>query len=237
MRKVCLLFGLVLIFISVAAFDQVKASSLGYGLIVESDAVLYRTPTDSDAMDNIYFYLPETYFVEILEQIDQIFYKVRYDDIEGYVKFSDINIKDYEPASKYPTNLLLTVSGDITANVRALPDRSSELVASLTSGTSIQYYNKILGQELNTGSSYWYYVKIQNGAQTQYGYIYYADYVTVQNEILIPNDISPKPVEPVEDPEEKLNQKYTFWTQLLIAVAICVPVVFFIYLIFKPRKA
>lgn len=227
---------LILIFSSVMSFGQVKASdSLGYGLIVESNSILYRNPTDSDAMDNIYFYLPETYFVEILEKIDQVFYKVKYDDIIGYVKFSAINIKNYEPASKYPTNLFLTVSGDIMAYVRALPDTSAERVARLPSGTSVQYYNKIQGQELTTGSPYWYYVKLQNGAQTQYGYIY-SDYVTVQNEILFPNDISPKPVAPVVDPDEKLNQTYNFWTQLLIAIAICVPVVFFIYLIFKPRK-
>ncbi|HEY8443791.1 MAG TPA: SH3 domain-containing protein [Clostridia bacterium] len=234
MRKLCLFLGFLLIFSS-AGLTARAASPLGYGLIVESNSILYRNPVDTNASDNLYFYLPETYFVEVLEQVDQVFYKVRYDDIIGYVKFSAINIKDYEPASKFPTNLFLTVSGDITANIRALPDTSSEIVASLPSGANLQYYNKIKGQELKAGSHYWYYVKIQNGAQTKYGYIY-EEYVDVQNEILIPNDISPKPVKPINDPDEKLNQTYNFWTQLLIAIAICVPVVFFIYLIFKPRK-
>ncbi|HEY8423823.1 MAG TPA: SH3 domain-containing protein [Clostridia bacterium] len=231
--------GLLYLFLNIGSLtsNTLAAENLGYGLIVESNSVLYRNPIESDASDNIYFYLPETYFVEILEQTDQIFYKVRYDDIVGYVKFSAINIKDYEPVSAFPVNLFLTVSGDLTANVRALPDSSSTLIASLPSGTSVQYYNKIHGQELKPGSPFWYCIKLQNGPQVQYGYIY-AEYVTVQNEIIFPNDISPKPVSnPAEDPDEKLNETYNFWTQLLIALAICIPVVFLIYIIFKPRKA
>jgi hypothetical protein len=239
MKRVFCLFLCALSIVLWTAFlknDCKAAAPLGYGLIVEANSVLYRNPADLDTPDNVYFFLPETYFVEVLEQVDQVFYKVRYDDIIGYVKFSAINIKDYEPVSCFPSNLFLTISGDITANVRALPDATSELVATLPSGASAQYYNKTLGQELNSGSAYWYYIKIQNGAKTQYGYVY-ADYVAVQNEIIIPNDTSPKPLPSVQDPEEKLNDTYNFWTQIIIALAICIPVVFLIYLIFKPRKA
>ena len=209
--------------------------ALGYGLIVESKSILYRNPTSSDTADNIYFYLPETYFVEVLEQVDEIFYKVKYIDIVGYVKFSAINIKDYEPVSIFPSNLSLKISGDITANIRSLPETSSTLVATLASGASVQYYNKTPGQELNSGSSYWYYIKVTNGAQVLYGYVY-SDYITVNSEIVIPNDISPKPAANQKDPDEKLNDRYTFWTQIIIALAVCIPVVFIIYLIFKPRK-
>lgn len=214
---------------------QAQTPALGYGLIVESKSILYRNPTNSDTTDNIYFYLPETYFVEVLEQVDEVFYKVKYIDIVGYVKFSAINIKDYEPVSIFPTNLSLKISGDITANIRSLPETSSPLVATLASGASAQYYNKTPGQELNSGSSYWYFIKVTNGAQVLHGYVY-ADYVTVNSEIVIPNDISPKPANNQKDPDEKLNDKYTFWTQVLIALAVCIPVVFIIYLIFKPRR-
>ena len=229
---------IISIFLSVSIPDrEVQASGLlGYGLVVEANSILYRNPVESDASDNIYFYLPETYFVEVLEQVDQVFYKVRYDDIEGYVKFSSINIKDYEPVSVFPSNLILTVTGEIDAYVKTFPNTSSQKVTELPSGSSVQYYNKIYGQELNSGSPYWYYVKIQNGAQTQYGYIY-EDYVTVQSEIIIPNDTSAKPAPQDKDPDEKLNETYNFWTQIIIALAICIPVVFIIYLIFKPRKA
>jgi hypothetical protein len=239
MKRVFCLFLCAISIVLSAAFIKNEcqaATPLGYGLIVEANSILYRNPMDLDTPDNVYFFLPETYFVEVLEQVDQVFYKVRYDDIIGYVKFSAINIKDYEPVSIFPSNLFLTISGDITANVRALPDSNSDLVATLASGASAQYYNKTLGQELNSGSAYCYYIKIQNGAMTQYGYLY-ADYVTVQNEIIIPNDTSPKPSPSVKDPEEKLNDTFTFWTQIIIALAICIPVVFLIYLIFKPKKA
>ncbi len=214
-------------------FAQSEQSS--YGLIVESKTILYRTPVNSDESDNIYFYLPETYFVELLEKVDEVFYKVKYVDLVGYVKFSAINVKDYIPVSKFPTNLSLKVSGDITANIRLMPNTGSELVTTLPSGASAEYYNKIEGQQLNSGSSYWYYIKVTNGSQSLWGYIY-ADYITVTSEILIPNDISAQPSNDKKDPDEKLNDKYTFWTQVLIAVAICIPVVFIIYLIFKPRK-
>lgn len=210
-------------------------SALGYGLIVEPKSILYRNPTSSDLADNVYFYLPETYFVEVLERVDEVFYKVRYVDVVGYVKFSAINIKDYVPVSVFPTNLTLKISGDITANIRSLPDTGSALVTTLASGTTAQYYNKTPGQELNSGSSYWYYIKVNNGSQSLYGYVY-SDYVTVNTEIVFPNDISPMPASNVKDPDEKLNDTYTFWTQVIIALAICIPVVFIIYLIFKPRK-
>ncbi|HEY8390169.1 MAG TPA: SH3 domain-containing protein [Clostridia bacterium] len=209
--------------------------NLGYGLIVESKSVLYRNPVNSDTLDNIYFYLPETYFVEVLEKIDDVFYKVRYVDVVGYVKFSAINIKNYVPVSVFPTNLSLKINGDITVNVRSLPDTSSALITTLPSGTSVEYYNKTSGQELNSGSAYWYYVKINTGTQTLYGYVY-SDYITLNSEIIYPNDISPMPVSNEKDPDEILNDKYTFWTQIIIALAVCIPIVFIIYLIFKPRK-
>lgn len=241
MKKILsLIFAVTLsmfFFINSSAAQKVQAEegALGYGLIVENNSLLYRTPTDSDLPENIYFYLPETYFVEILEQVDEVFYYVRFSNVLGYVKFSAINVKDYVPVSIFPKNLTLKISGDLSANIRELPQSSSTLVTSLPSGTSMVYLNKTAGQELRSGQSYWYFVKIPNETADKYGYIY-ADYISLESEIIIPNDTSPMPIEDNPNSEEKKNNTYTIWTQVIIALAVCIPVVFIIYLLFKPRK-
>ena len=56
-----------------------------YARIMFDDVFLYKEPTENNNNENIYFVLPQTYFVELLDKCEN-FYKARYLDKIGYVK-------------------------------------------------------------------------------------------------------------------------------------------------------
>lgn len=240
--KFAALLTVICIIISLGVFSPASAIAAGentttYALIVENNALFYRTPTNDDSAQNIWFYLPETYFVEIIRQVDNIFYEARYDGISGYVKFSDINIKDYTPASIYPLDLQLKISAvDSTVKVRSVPSVSGNIVATLEWGDIVTYYNKTAGEELEPSNPYWYYVIVENDGLTVGGYVYSTN-VQIISDIIIPNDISAAPaVSPGVEEGQKLNKKYENITKIILALAICIPTVAVIFMMFRPRE-
>ena len=66
-----------LLYVSASTFDTY------YARIMYDDVYLYKSPIDLDEYNNIYFSLPRTYFVELLESSNSEFYKVNYLSFTG----------------------------------------------------------------------------------------------------------------------------------------------------------
>lgn len=212
------------------------ADSSQYALVITTDALLYKTATDSPAIDNVYFCLPETYFVKIIEPSGELMYKAEYSGITGYVRRADISIQTFEPLSKYPTDLRLKKAGDYYLILRPQPTQSAqEIELPRYDLGEITYYNYAHGEEVNSGNTKWYYISIPFNNSVLYGYVYSAS-ITLVTHISHPNDLSPVPAPPAtEDPAAK-TPPYNAITQGIIIAAICIPTVLVIYMLFKPAK-
>ena len=65
--------------------DIVKANGVKYAQITATKSYLYRTATQNPEISNIWCELPQTYFVEILNDYNDNFYKVDYNTVIGFV--------------------------------------------------------------------------------------------------------------------------------------------------------
>ena len=219
------------------------AASTQYALIVTSNATLLREPT-LEGLENVYFCLPETYFVTVLHaDYTDTLHKVRYRDMVGYIKKSDVSLVDYTPASVYPEAVTLRIHVDATAvNVRARPDHdTATVVYTLPQGASgIEYYGVTAGTEIGSNGNAWYYVKITPSTDSVVrGYVY-APYVMLESSIPPVNDTSaitppqtdlPQGNDPMRaDPEiEPLK--------IIAIIALCIPAVAIVCIIFtNPRR-
>ena len=64
----------------------VCADTSVYAQILHAGCYLYKTPIENTNYANVYFMIENTYFVELLSDYNDEFYKAKYMDIIGYVK-------------------------------------------------------------------------------------------------------------------------------------------------------
>lgn len=146
--------------------------------------------------------LPATYFVGVVDLTvtDAGLYRVVYDDIDGYVYASAVEIVDYTPVTKYEKTVTFTANNDNQpVNLRSAPDhRSSNIIATIAADGSGRCYGNIEGSSLieQVGSN-WYYISY-NG---QKGYVY-SSQVTV-----LPTPENVIAAEPVDAPETPIDNE------------------------------
>lgn len=180
--------------------------------------------------------LPAGYFVmRSDDDAPDGYISVIYDDISGYVKASDVAEVDYTPITKYETKVKFHCANDgQPVNLRAKPSKTAEILAVLDKSASGRCYGSTSGDALIVGGdTVWYYVAFGDTR----GYCYYA-HVTVDP--TPPNIIEkePTPVEPNEpataEPENPKVMSKT--VAIIFIVALCIPVPFIIFYLFKKPK-
>lgn len=180
--------------------------------------------------------LPAGYFVLQTDSAAPDGYiSVAYDDLSGLVKATAVTQTDYTPVTKYETTVRFTCDNDgQPVNLRAYPQRSAEVVAVLSPSESGHCYGTLEGDTLIDGAgNVWYYVRA-NGIR---GYCYRAH---VRVDPTPPNIIEKEPppdvpttVEPQEEPEEQNLPRVAV---IIFIVALCIPVPFIMYYLFKKPK-
>ena len=103
---------------------------------IETTTPIYKSANALDNFDNIYCLAEETYFVKILGDYDK-FYRIYYNNINGYIKKSDVKEVSTTPSTPYPTNINLTIGSN--CNLRSTPTTKStvnNIVCTLYSNTS-----------------------------------------------------------------------------------------------------
>lgn len=164
---------LLLIFQSLTPVVYASNEQTYFARIMFEQTYLYRTPTDNNDVSNIYFVLPKTYFVELIDE-DGDFYKVNYMDLTGYVKKQCVQATDCTPVNPYLSNISFRVYAELSRDLRTAPniDASTQvnLIPLLTK--NITYYGKFSGQCLIEGrTDIWYYCKYTTDKE-YYGYVY-----------------------------------------------------------------
>ena len=215
-----------------------------YAKIVSSNVKLYRSTSGSEDVSNIYFSIPQSYFVEISYCENENFYKARYLDVYGFVKKGEVSAISGTPQTPFASasfRMFIPTQVDL----RSTPIYSEGLNSVATINfleTNLKFYGTIDGEEaISFRGTTWYFCKYTKGEQETFGYLYepFCDLLTdiptntevfeyIENPEFIVNTTTP----PSEDPMSSLPST----TQIIIIIAVCLPCIAIIYLLFKPTK-
>lgn len=232
----------------VYADQSLVAGSPQYARVKSANVKLYKTATEVEDYSNYYFYIPETYFVELLSYENENFFSARYMDIYGYVKISDVQCVSGIPTNPFASKISFRVFLPSGIDLRSSPSQSDGLNTLSTINfleTNLQYYGSISGEEaiIYKGTD-WYFCKYTKGGSEQNGYVYsvFCDLLSTispNTEIL---EYTSEPIFETKNTstevssEENTISSLPSTSQILIIIAICIPCIFLIYLIFRPTR-
>ena len=221
-----------------------------FARIKYSNAYLYKTATQNSSSDNIYFNLPQSYFVEVISKPSADFFEAKYLDQVGFVKKSDIEFVSGTPVNPYADKVSFRVFAQNGLNLRSTPFESEGISNRITTipflETNLRYIGQIEGEEaISNRGNVWYYCNYYRLDEVLTGYVYagYCDMLSSipQNteqlsvieepsfEKLVENQSS---TSDLDNTINKLPQK----TQIIIIIAVSLPALLILYLLFKPAK-
>ncbi len=242
-----MIFFVLIIFVLVSSLPfvtttgQVFASTIYYARIMTTDAYLYKSPIDVDDYSNVYFVLPQTYFVQLIDSSNNSFYKVNYSSFTGYVKKDCVQTIVGSPKTPYLDYLNFRVYAEMSRDLRSEPTTlsgsSSQVAYIPLYNRNLTYYGSIIGEQCIDGrTNVWYYCKYSAG-EDFYGYVY-SDFCDE-----LPNPLPNNSEEVVyttapdfgEAPPKTSLPLNDSTTGIIIAI-LCVPALLFLFLILKGSK-
>lgn len=143
-----------------------------YARILFEQVYLYKSPINDNSIDNIFFELPKTYFVELIDKSGE-FYEAKYKNICGFVKKDSVQAVSSLPTNPFLNNITFRVYSPLSEKIYSKPNISSTLLTDLPHLTkNIEYIGKINGECLTDGrTNIWYFCKYYANSEI-YGYVY-----------------------------------------------------------------
>lgn len=228
--------------------DNIYADNkLQYAKIVGSNVKLYRTTSGSEDISNIFFTIPKSYYVLLRPCDNDDYYSATYIDEEGFVKKNEIQCVKGIPSKPFADNISFRVFIPSGVDMRSSPIQSEGInhIASIQYlETNLKFYGIIDGEQvISHRSSEWYYAKYYKNGSYEKGYIYsvFCDLLTD-----IPENL--EMLEYIDEADFDIKQttanvatesefsSLPSITQIIIIVAVSLPCIFIIYLLFKPTK-
>lgn len=155
---------------SITAKFSIAASQSYYAKVQQEDVYFYSLPYDES--ENRLFEIPVTYFVILTGDATDQFYSANYQDIEGYVKKTEVVAMDGTPIKPFPNSYFRVYATDglgIYLYPNSVNEYKIDTIPYLTE--NITYYGQMQGNEfVPNKSDIWYYCKY-NGEKTVYGYV------------------------------------------------------------------
>lgn len=235
-------FAFLFVFSTFFTFTQLKAKAsskyitYNYAQVSNENVYLYKTNL-STFMQNAYMEIPKTYFVRLISNIDETFYKAQYQDYIGFVLKSQVTPVEQAPITPFLNNITFRVYTTDGLNIMSSPFSSlnPSVVTTLPTLPTLNYIGKIEADELveNRGST-WYFCSYQG--KTGYVYAGYCDNLTP-----IPTNL--EQITPTSNPFITEDNEYLYslinlspFLKALIIICVCVPCIILIFLLFKPFK-
>lgn len=222
--------------ISSPASAKTNYTTYIYAQITQDNVYLYKD-NSSKATSNAYFEIPKSYFVKLLSNIDDMFYKAQYRDVVGYVLKPSVTPVKEIPKTPYLENVTFRVYASNGTNVlsQANAINLATTLGSVDLLEPIDYYGKIGGEEYVEGrGTTWYYCKYSKLSIRGYLYKGYCDDLQA-----IP--LNTENVTPAEYPTFDTDDGYlynlvnlTAPLKVLLIVLTISPCLVLIYLMFKP---
>ncbi len=145
-----------------------------YARVMQENTYLYRSPYNDDSIDNVYFELPKTYFVELISSPNKDFFEARYMDIIGYVKKDCVQAVSSTPKTPYLSGYTFRVFADMSEELRSTPtnNNNNHITSIPHLANNIIYIGSISGESLIEGrTNIWYYCRYI-GDKVYDGYVY-----------------------------------------------------------------
>lgn len=220
-------------------FDVTK---IKYAKIKENCYLFKTSDVTNSSYSNMFFILPETYFVVVLTEVNSMITKVQYKNKVGYVSSDSISKVDFIPVTPYLNSITFDVYDDVGTQLRSSPDveTSANVKMIIPAGTSsIDYIASIMGAIPTGGSSnVWYYCTFtpeSDPTSVYEGYVYSGK--TQNLSTITPNleSSNEATLESSEEDEDKLTMNQT--VKVILIVLICIPIVLvFVLLIVQNKK-
>jgi len=228
------------------AAASIASSQITYAK-VKSGCILYKTENlTNTSVDNIYFEVPETYFVTIENAASSpSAVHVKYADFIGFVDPLTIKTVELTPASPTLLGVTFSISSGTATQLRSTPDASisSNIITTIPSNTQNIPYIAQISATVPTGgaSDVWYFAQYSPASSptsVYYGYVY-SERTTNLSKITsnTENDIIINPDYPSQafDDEDKVS--ISMPVKVVLISLICLPVIMlFIILFFKIKS-
>ena len=210
-----------------------------YYRIDSANCYLYRTAEDNQDVNNIWFLLPKTYFVQLIEDSDEQFFKVKYQNFIGYVFKTDVSIVYETPKTPWPENLTFDINGTANVVMRSSPSSDSEYIGLIPfNAIKVTFYGSIIGQEALTNlGNQWYYATYKSYEQGIIsGYVYAP--LTTNLTLLQDNTEILSTIKPTSGPsiEEVISPELQDSQNLLIIGLLSIVGISVLILLFIPKK-
>ena len=243
-KTLLLIFMMSLCMLLPPTKTRVQAETTYFAQIVNEETYIYSSPTLGENNSEI-FSLPKTYFVELLSIANDKYYYAKYKDIYGYVKKDSVRPILGTPTTPFLTGISFRVFVPSGATLRATPENlgSTNLIHSIPFlETNLEYYGTINGEEAITKKGYvWYYCKYYMNNLTYMGYIYAPlcdclSTINLNDEKVefITGELEFEQINKPDSVDGLENLSST--SQSLIIIAVSLPCLLFIYLLFKPSS-
>lgn len=202
--------------------------------------VLFKNEQMDLTLENIYFQVPESYFVVLLDTINEQCFKVQYGRYTGYVNSAKVEIAKFVPVVKTLDGITFDVKTNAGTQIWKYPTTNSTVFTTLDAGTKdITYIASVEGYVPSGGkSNIWYYVSYtpaDNSTSVFEGYVY-SENTTNLTEIVF--NAETNPVDILE--EESVSENIIFISSTLktiIVTIIALPVIlFFVIILYKIIK-
>lgn len=215
----------------------VNAQTSAYAQILHAGCYLFKTPVDNTSYTNVYFMLENSYFVELLSDYNDDFYKAKYLDVVGYVKKTQVQCVQGTPKTPYLSNVSFRVYSNSS---RAMYDKPYANTNSPTLKVYLPlycedliYYGMVYGESaIEERTNIWYYCKYTVTDVCGYVYSDSCDKMTT----IIPNS---EKLPYISSPQWNIvttnNQLITINSKpfKISVILICIPFVIFAILLIK----
>lgn len=196
---------------------------------IENATNIYKTTNESNNISNVICIAEKTYFVEIIGDYD-VFYRVNYNSINGYVKKTDVKEISTTPHTPYPYNIQIVIGSN--CNLRSSPTTKSStnniLSTIYSNEQNLIFVGRIFSEEaIDFGGNTWYYVKYQD----KYGYVYnkYVKSITP----IYPNT---EEISYIQSNTERIKNPITHTPSIIIIVILMIPLFATLIILYLPLK-
>ncbi len=200
---------------------------------VLADCVLFKSSTLNYDLENVYFIIPETYFVTVLDKVSDSCCKVQYDKFVGFVESDKLIFATFVPVIKNLTDVTCDIEKSSGTQVWSSPTSFSNVLTVISAGTkNIKYIAKVFGDIPSGGeSNLWFYIAYTppfNSTNVYEGYVY-SENVSYVSSIPKNLETNPEIIESSNYVDEVIYISSSMKTILTILIA--VPIILLILII------
>ena len=211
---------------------------------VKKNCMLFKTEdVSSVSFININFIVPETYFVLIIDKVNDDVLKVQYKSKIGYVAIDTVEIVDIIPIEPWLEDITFDIKLNVGTQLRSLPyaDENNNIKTIIPAGAkNIKYIANVNGTIPSGGtSSIWYYCQYSPSADPTSIYEGYVYSEKTENLTNIKNNFEAinQSVSTTTNNESEEGIVINSTIKYILIAVMCLPIlIVFLFLVFKRKS-